>query len=244
MHQDFWPLWLLSAFHMIIKKKCGQFFHCCVGVSCALKKVFQSKCLLINLSLSHHNQAKQWSRATTSRHPHKPPWPSPTRGEGKTMAGPDLSGISWAPRDPDSHLGPAATGGGSSRCAWTVIHSGHIGTWVFCADNSQERAHESRCTFPMTCNAAILLCLRAPIIWTGLWFPSQVGSEGVYGGKPEGWSGVACPIPTALVSKRIKDKTHILIYNIVLISLYSNTTQLYTHTHTHTHIYIYIYVCI
>ena len=42
---------------------------------------------------------------------------------------------------------------------------------------------------------------------TGLWFPSQVGSEGVHAGRPEGRSGVACPIPAALASKRIKDKT-------------------------------------
>ena len=63
--------------------------------------------------------------------------------------------------------------------------------------------------------------------------PLTSGHEEVHGGRPEGRSGVACPIPAALASKRIKDKTHILIYNIVLISAVQQHDSV-------KHIYIYI----
>ena len=71
--------------------------------------------------------------------------------------------------------------------------------------------------------------------------PLTSGHEEVHGGRPEGRSGVACPIPAALASKRIKDKTHILIYNIVLISAvqqHDSVKHIYIYTFSYSFHYV------
>lgn len=90
------------------------------------------------------------------------------------------------------------------------------GTWVFYADNSQERSHESRHTIPKTFNVAIP---NVPLIpWSSgqaYGSPHKWAARGYVehgGGRAVGRSGVAFhPI---LESKRDRDKVHILFLNL------------------------------